>query len=65
LGLTWSDKIELRTKRDTLLKQLAKKFGPVPEATAAKVHAVESFDEIDAYLERVITASSLEEMGLG
>lgn len=65
LGLTWSDKIELRTKRETLLKLLAKKFGPLPEETAAKVNAVESFHEIDAYLERVITASSLEEMELG
>ena len=64
LGLTWSDKIELRTKRETLLKLLAKKFGPIPEETAAKVNAVESFDEIDAYLERILTASSLEEMGL-
>ena len=64
IKLTWSDRIELGVKRDILSKQLIKKFGPLPEETATKVNAIESFDELDVYFERVLTASSLEEMEL-
>jgi len=61
--LTWASKIELKAKSDLLLKQLTKKFGPLPDGTAEKVHAIE-YEEIDFYFERVLTASSLEEMWL-
>ena len=62
-GLTWAGEIELKAKSDTLLRQLAKKFGPLSDMTVEKVHTIE-LEDLDAYLERVVTASSLEEMEL-
>ena len=52
-------------KRETLLRQLTAKFGPVSEEMRSLVRALESADELDRYLERVLTAKSIEEMGLG
>ena len=51
-------------KREALLRQLAKKFGSLSEDVTAHVRALESVDEIDVYLDRVLTATSLEEMEL-
>ena len=51
-------------KRRTLLRQLAKKFGALSEEVTARVRALESVDELDVYLDRVLTATSLEEMEL-
>ncbi len=61
--LSWASEIELKAKSDLLLKQLTKKFGPLPDGTAERVHAIE-YEEIDSYFERILTAGSLEEMGL-
>jgi len=51
-------------EREALLKLLTMKFGPLPEPAKSRLHAMESLDELDDYLERVLTATSLEEMGL-
>ncbi len=51
-------------KRETLLRQLTAKFGPVSEKTRSRVQALESVAELDAYLERVLTAESIDDMGL-
>ena len=55
---------KLEGKREALLRQLAKKFGSLSEDVTAHVRALESVDEIDVYLDRVLTAASLEEMEL-
>ncbi len=66
--LTYFDELELKGrlegKRETLLRQLTAKFGPVPEDTVAKIAAVSLASELDTYLDRVLTASSLEEIGV-
>ncbi len=78
--LTWADKLKeegrqegrqegrrvglIEGKRGTLLRLLMAKFGPLPEATSLSVEALESLDELDSYLDRVLKARSLEEMGL-
>lgn len=49
-------------KREALLRQLAKKFGSPSEDVTAHVRGLESVDEIDVLLDRVLTAMSLEEM---
>ena len=51
-------------KRETLLRQLAKKFGSLSEEVTAQIRALESVDELDRCLDRVLTATSLEEMEL-
>ncbi len=73
MELTWADKMMekgreeglLEGKRDTLLRFLNSRFGPLPQETAARVRALESLEELDAYLDRVLVAGSLEEMELG
>jgi len=70
--LTYSDRMRekfreeglIEGKRDTLLRQLAAKFGPLSQETITKVTAVPSGAELDAHLERILSATALEEMGL-
>jgi hypothetical protein len=54
----------LQTLRRTLSKLLRARFGELPERVVARIEAMESEAELDALLERVLMASSLEEMGL-
>ena len=52
-------------KREALLRLLTKKFGPLSEDVTVRLRALEAVDELDVYLDRVLTATSLEEMELG
>ncbi len=65
---TWSDRMRekflIEGKRETLLRLLTVKFGPLSPETIAKVAAVPSAPELDAHLERILSATSLEEMSL-
>jgi hypothetical protein len=54
----------LKGKRDLLLKQLHIKFGVLPDAISAKVQAIDTEAELDTLAERVLSASTLAEMGL-
>jgi predicted transposase/invertase (TIGR01784 family) len=71
VDLTWMDKLlhegeekgRLSGKRETLLRLLAQKFGPLPEGITTRIEAFESVEQLDACLERILVASSLEEMG--
>lgn len=48
-------------KAELLLKQLAVRFGPLSEATRARVEAATS-DQLDTWAERVLTAAALDEV---
>ena len=50
--------------RRTLLKLLHARFGELPQAVAGKVESIGSIDELDALSERVLTAPTLDAMGL-
>ena len=71
MELTWSEKMMEKGrlvgltegKRETLKHQLTKKFGTIPDKTLARIEALDSLEELDRYLERVLTAESLEAMG--
>ncbi|MCS6860322.1 MAG: DUF4351 domain-containing protein [Abditibacteriales bacterium] len=67
MQMTWADRMklegEVRGKREALLRQLSLKFGPLPEEVTARVQAIGS-EELDAYLDRILFANSLAEMGL-
>ena len=69
MEVTWADEIReegrVFGKRETLLQLLATKFGSLPEETTSRVQAMDSLDELERYLGRVLTAKSLDEMGLG
>ena len=71
LELTWADKLlregeekgVLNGKREALRRQLAQKYGSLPERVAARVEVMDSM-ELDACLDRILTATSLEELEL-
>jgi len=78
--LTWAEKLEekglqkgreeglrtgvLRGKRETLLRLLSSKFGPLPESTTKHVQGIDSVNELAGYFERALVAASLKEMEL-
>ncbi len=68
MEVTWADKIReeglLQGKRDTLLRLMTSKFGPIPGEIVTHIQGLESLEELDTYLERLLTASSLTEMRL-
>jgi predicted transposase YdaD len=76
MQMTWVEKIEkkgrkegreegmLEGRREALLRLLTTKFGPLPEEMISRVRAVQSLPELDSYLDRVLVAASLEDMGL-
>jgi hypothetical protein len=51
-------------KRDTLKRLLTAKFGSLPSTVRARIEALPSSEELDRYLDRVLAAGSLEEVGL-
>ena len=55
----------LEGKRGTLLRLLSLKFGSVPAEVVKAIRALETADEIGALLDRVLTATTLDEMNLG
>jgi len=70
--LTWAEKLRqegreeglVEGKRQTLKRQLAAKFGALPNRVEASIDALASAEELDGYLDRVLTAGSLEKLGL-
>jgi hypothetical protein len=76
LELSWADRLReegreeglheglIRGKRETLKRQLAARFGTLPPTVEAHIDAVASAEELDGYLDRVLTVASLEGMGL-
>ena len=66
---TWADEMmekgRIAEKRSTLLRLMEAKFGNVSEAVKLRIEALEVPEELDAYVERILTVSSIDEMGLG
>ena len=51
-------------KRDSLIRLMRARFGRIPRAIRTRVEQIDSAGKLDELLERTITASSLEDMGL-
>ncbi|HSS50276.1 MAG TPA: Rpn family recombination-promoting nuclease/putative transposase [Thermoanaerobaculia bacterium] len=64
MALTWSEKLEAKGVREILLLQLAERFGPLPEGARRQVEEISSLQRLTQLAKRVLTAHSLEEMGL-
>ncbi len=74
--LTWADKLRqegreeglqkgmVQGKRQTLKRLLAARFGGLPNHVEARIDALASAEELDGYLDRVLTAGSIDELGL-
>ena len=80
MALTWSEKLEAKGEargkaegeakgeakggREILLLLLAERFGPLPEGARRQVEEISSLQRLTQLAKRVLTAHSLEEMGL-
>ena len=64
MKMTWSEAQRFEGASQLLLLQLAKKFGPLPEKVRQQIEAISSLDRLAKLGVRVLTAHSLEEMGL-
>jgi hypothetical protein len=53
-----------QAKRDVLLTLLQTKFGQLPSDISQQVLAIDRIEEVDQLLRQILTATSLEEMGL-
>jgi predicted transposase YdaD len=51
-------------KRDVLLRMMSWKLGDLPASVAQKLESMEDDAELDEIARRILTATSLEEMGL-
>lgn len=55
----------LEGRRSALLRLMSQKFGPLPLQVTERIQALDSAPDLDAYLDRLLSATSLAEMGLG
>ena len=53
-----------RGKRESLLRQMRRKFGNLSDEVVKRVEAVTDSDELDRLFDRVVDSSSLEELDL-
>ncbi|HZF12948.1 MAG TPA: hypothetical protein VFE33_29515 [Thermoanaerobaculia bacterium] len=47
------------------MRQLALRFGPLPNAVRSRIEEISSVARLNRLAEKVVVAGSLEEMGLG
>ena len=52
----------VESARSTLLRQLRKRFGAVPQTIADRIEKTSDLEQLTAWLDRFVTAESLEEM---
>jgi hypothetical protein len=55
----------IHTRQQTLLRQLRARFPDVPQATVDVVIATRDVAQLDAWLDRVVSARNLDEVGIG
>lgn len=77
MELTWADQMReegrlqgvqrgrLEGARQVLLQQLGQRFSPLPERVRRQVEKIDSLDRVSQLAGRVLTARSLEDLGLG
>jgi hypothetical protein len=56
---------EVRALRQALLRQLRKRFPPLPEALVQTIETTEDVDQLNQWIDRVVTAKSLAAMRIG
>ena len=71
--IKWRDEIrkealqegQVLTLRKMLLQQLTLRFGRLPKTVRSRVEQISSTQELEKLTRKVLTARSLEEMGIG
>ena len=52
-----------RAEQQTLIRLLQRKFGPLPESVTSEIQATMNFERLEQWLDQVLDANSLQEMG--
>jgi hypothetical protein len=69
MEMTWADKLEHKGRQEgiraVVLDLLETRFGSVSRKTRRRLEAIHSSDELSRLARRLLTAGSLEELGLG
>jgi hypothetical protein len=58
------EKGEVKARRSILIRQLHKRFGELPNEMVLTIEATEDTGQLDGWLERVVTAKNLKEVGI-
>ena len=68
MEMSWGERLEARGMeegaRKVLLRLLGQRFGRLPVGVRKRVEEIDSVDHLIQLAERVLTARSLEELGL-
>jgi hypothetical protein len=62
--MTWEEKVEARGMQKVLLQLLSKRFEALPPAVIQRVSAITSPKELGRIADRILSAGSLEDLGL-
>lgn len=54
----------IETRQQTLLLQLGRRFGDVPANMVSAVESTTDVNQLDACLDRLVTADTLDELGI-
>ncbi len=54
----------LRGERKTLLRLLERKFAPLPDSVRTRLEAITNAEELERLTDTILTAETLEDMGL-
>jgi hypothetical protein len=69
MGRTIADELRHETRieaaRETLIRQIRRRFGEVPEETVAVIQSTFDLDRLNGWLDRFATAETLEQIGIG
>jgi hypothetical protein len=55
----------LKKSQETLLRLLKRRFGDVPAAVSATIRATDDPEQLDEWLDQVVTAATLDDVGIG
>jgi flagellar biosynthesis/type III secretory pathway protein FliH len=58
-------KAEVKVRQQTLLHLLSRRFGDLPREIKAAVTAARSIEQLDAWLERLLDAQTVADVGIG
>lgn len=69
MGRSMADVLEekgaLKALQQTLLRLLKRRFGNVPAAVSATIRATDDPEQLDDWLDQVVTVATLDDMGIG
>ena len=54
----------IRNSQQTRIRQLKRRFGSVPDEVTSMIRGTDDAEQLDAWLDQVVTAETLDEVGI-